>query len=311
MKEPSARGGKGDGPRGPRTFGFKPVSGEDSNAAGEAADPEEQGPAPIGAVPPGAQNPAQTPVQADVFERAAPSLERSWILALALGFGGTLAGGLIALPAAPVLGAAVVFAPLWLRMTGGSNAPSAALAGVAWILGCVGAGAGLGAEGGGGRFVSAVPLASTYLTHLARGTAALREGSASILWSWPSLLPAALLGIAIAFGGRWAKGLGAVALAALPATWMAAQSARFTAAALGEDWDAGTALLASLPPQHFTVLAGALAIAVTSASPLRGHGLVPAARTERRVFWIGVAVALTGLVGEPLLTALWSAYGLG
>jgi len=273
------------GPDGERHFGFRDGSSETPT---ERPDP----------LPPFAPS---TPGDGPPPGPQAPPFELGWFLAIITGFGGSIVGGLLGFPGAPMLGAALAFVPLWLRIVRGGRTSAAALAAVAWMVGCVAAGAGLGAEGLDARFAGSIPLAPAYLRLAPLAEDLPLEGLAR----WRSAVPAVLGFWLIAGLGRFAQGLPAVLAASVPATWMAARAARFTDAALTREWDASTAFLLSAAPQHLFVLGGALAVAAVLGSP-RADGRVPDAGTaERRVWLAGLAAGLVGVLGEPWLDAIW------
>ena len=247
--------------------------------------------------------PVHVPEQVEVYEPPAPPFELSWFLALLCGFAGSLVGGLIGVIGAPVLCAMLAFLPLWLRVGRRSKISSSALAAIAWMIGCIGAGAGLGAEGSAARFANAVPLSRAYLL-----IAPLEHEGALVGWErWPSFVPAILLFWLVSGLGRFAQGLPSVFAAALPVAWIAARAARFTERALQADWDASTAFLLAAPPQHVMVLAGALAVAAVLGSPRGESGFPPAGTVERRVYLVGMVVGLTGILAEPWIDSLWRA----
>lgn len=277
------------GPEGPRKFGFRPI-GEESGARNLPVD-----------------QPRLTPLEEhgpSAHREVAPPYEISWFLAMICGFGGSLAGGLLGVPGGPVLGCALAFAPLWLRVMRSGKVSTAALAAVAWMIGCIGAGAGMGAEGSAARFAGAVPLAPAYLALVPLAPVEELSGFAR----WPSLIPGLLCFWVVAGLGRFAQALPAVFLAAVPISWISARAARFTAAALVKDWEPGTALFFGAPPQHLLVLGGALAVACVLASPRGGYRFPPEGTAERHVYTLGLGAGLVGLLAEPWISSLWRSF---
>ncbi|MFT5290814.1 MAG: hypothetical protein ACI8QS_002514 [Planctomycetota bacterium] len=288
--------------------GFRPVAGRDEGDRG-APQRELDSPEILGSLPAvevrtfDSRKPAPA-LQHSFSGPAKPrqaSLELGWFLALIAGFGGTMVGALTGLPGAPVITSALALAPLWVRVVSSGRQTASALAAQAWVIGCIAAGAGMGAEGAAGRFSGSVPFISSYQSLVPLVGPPLEQGSGH----WPSILPALTILCLVAAFGRFAQALGSILLAAIPVAWMAARAANFTEAATAKGWDPATAFLNGVAPQHFLVVGGALAVAAALADPRPGSKPWGRGHPGRGVFLCGLGAAALGILGEPLILALW------
>jgi len=248
---------------------------------------------------PGEERPAPAvPPAAAAVPRPVPSVESAWWLALLAGFGGSALGFLIGLPGAATVFAAAAFAPVWLRHARRGRPGPAALAGLAWMMGGLGATVGMALEGGAERVQACVPLSALYV-----GLVPLSHGGAP---GAPLLLVAGAVFVVLTLSSaRVALGLPSLLLLAYGLHLVGVRAARFAHAAVEAGWEPSSAALAGAPPQHLLLLFGSGLFVTVAASPRPLLPLEARPVLDRRLFWTGALLVVLALACAPWIDRIW------
>ena len=234
--------------------------------------------------------------------------EVAWPLGLLSGFVGTWAGLTARVPGLGALGGVLAFVALHATLLGRGRRSLAAAVALGW----------------GGAVTAAVMGTVIELgfdkIHLALPFAASWDASQVAPWIDPDVRAPHLLslgGMGVGLGvvaamvalARVAHGVGALLAAALYLGAAGAGAGRVVALAMEHGGDPLFTSLVAFPPHVGLQVAGGLLIATVLAdpAPVAAPGSTSGG-TGRRLVLAGIALAVLGVLGEPLLRTLWGGW---